>query len=107
MAKSKTVIVNFPNGTDLDNFVYHYAALLNAHGVPNTLPNAVQKYTELTHPLPEMRTMLLQDFKMANAEIYKFKNDQTKGFDLTNGAVTLTDMKIVGNKAHLIFKLGK
>lgn len=107
MAKSKTVIVNFPVGTDLDNFVYHYAALLNAHGIPNALPNTVQKYTELTHPLPEMRNMLLHDFKMANSEIYKFKNDQTKGFNLASGDVRLSDMKIVGNKAHLIFKLGK
>lgn len=99
MAKSKTVIVNFPAGTDLDNFVYHYASLIEAHGIKNTLPKAVQKYTQLTHPLEEMAKMLLHDFKSANSEIYAFKNE--------HGDVELHDMKIVGNKAHLIFKLGK
>lgn len=99
MVQSKTVIVNFPVGTSLDNFVYHYASLLNAHGIKNKLPNAVQEYTELTHALPEMRTMLLNDFKMANMEMYDFKN--------LHGNVELIDMKVVGNKAHLSFKLGK
>jgi len=95
-----STIINFPLNTDLDNFVFHYRALFNAHGIKNVLPdNTNSKYEKLHNGIPKHQQMLEQDFKEMDLQLYRMKND--------HGNVEVKDIKIMGNKAHVYFKVGK
>jgi len=99
MLQNKTIEIAFPLNTNLDDFVFHYQALLNAHGVKNNLPNCVPTGERLTNALKESHDHLLQDFKNVDAHMYRYKAEF--------GDVEITDMKIVGNRAYIMVALGR
>lgn len=100
MSTVETIEIAFPVNTNLDDFVHHYAALFNAHGVKHDLPATKPSGERFGNSVPEAHTALLQDFKKVNLQLYDYKN-------LHMGNVEVTDIKVVGKRAYLSVKLGR
>lgn len=97
--KIQSSIINIPVNADVDKIVFHYRALFNAHGVKNNLPDVkVPMVVGFENPIKATQETLERDFKEIDLELYRLKN--------TYGNVEITDMKIVGNKAHIFYQLG-
>ena len=99
MAVRKDTSIAFPVNTNLEDMVFHYLSLFNAHGVKHSLPNCTSPYNKLTKGVKEAQDRLLLDFQKVNDLLWKFKNEY--------GDVEVADMKVTGNSVRISFILGK
>lgn len=90
--------IGFPVNTDLKNFLYHYKALFDAHGIQNCLPTYDAPTEKLGNVIEASNRTLLHDFKTVNAKMYEYKN--------LYGDVKIIDMKIVREQATITVELG-
>lgn len=95
----QTLRINFPANTDLDQFVYHYRALFDAHRIKNNIPETTTIEPRLRNALPELQRQLEQDFKSVNALIYQLKSEY--------GRVELHDMVMAQSHCTFHFNVGK
>lgn len=99
MGIRKDTTIAFPVNTNLEDLVFHYSALFNAHGVKHSLPHCTTPYKKLTNAVKESQDRLLRDFERVNELVYQFKNE--------HGDVEIADMKVTGNSVRISFILGK
>jgi|AGFT01.1.fsa_nt_gi hypothetical protein len=100
--KRHDITVAFPVNTNLEDFVFHYAALFAAHGVKHNLPACTSPHTRLTNAVKESQDRLLRDFQMVNDRLYQWKNEVH-----LNGDIEVVEMKVTGNSVRISFNIGK
>lgn len=99
VAKTQTHPLSAPPGVNIENLLWHYRALLEAHGIKHPIPEVRKEHQKLTHPIPASLYQMQKEFNEFNCTLDEWK--------AVYGDVEVLDVKVIGVKVMVKVSLGK